>query len=105
MWTTARFNLQEEYVARNDRITVRLCLYRRGVCVVRWKIERRPGEYGLVEMGNGGTWEREADSLIVRIGEDRAVFHRVPNGWRLASGFDHYRDNPELSLEGLEFQG
>jgi hypothetical protein len=106
-WATSRFRLVEEYVGQRGATTVRLRLFRRGVFTLRWDIERPPGEYGLIGMGNVGTWERDGDTLVLRIGEDRAVFRPLPGedrrGWRQSIGFGHCEQNPELSLEGLEF--
>jgi hypothetical protein len=57
-------------------------------------------------MGNVGTWERQADALVLHIGEDQAVFGRVREGsdaaWRQSVGFHQYEQNPDLSLDGFE---
>jgi hypothetical protein len=107
MWETSRFNLEVEYIGRRDATTVSLRLFRRGIFTIRWEIKRPPGEYGLVGMGNIGTWEREADTLILRIGADHALFGPLPGepdaGWYQLTGFDHCK-RPELSLEGLELR-
>ncbi len=107
VWETSRFNLLEEYVGRRDVTTVHLRLFRRGVFTLLWEIRRPAEESRVVGMSNIGTWEREADTLVLRIGEDRAVFRPLPEGgnkgWCQSTGFGRYEQAPELSLEGLEF--
>jgi len=106
VWATSRFNLLEEYIGQRDATTVRLCLFRRGVFTLSWEMKRALGECGLIGKGNVGTWEQEADTLILRIGDDRAVFRPLPEtskeGWYQSMGFRHCEENPELSLEGLD---
>jgi hypothetical protein len=106
-WATCRINMLEEYVGRRGITTVCLRLFRRGVFSVRWDVKRPPGECGIVGMGRIGTWEREADTLVLRIGENRALFSQLPEGgdkWRCQSdGFDDCEQNPDLSLRELEF--
>jgi len=105
-WQTCRLNLLAEYVGRKGAMTVRVRLFRRQVCTVRWNIRRSPGEYGLAEMGRVGIWERDGDDLILRLGENRAVFRPVAGGRDGALvqsvGFNSYQSSPELSLEGVE---
>jgi hypothetical protein len=106
-WQTSRFNLLEEYVARRDRTTVHLRLFRRDIFTLQWEIRRPPGEYGLVGMGQIGTWEREAETVVLRIGSASAVLREAADGGRLvwceSSEFGRHPDSPELSLAGLEF--
>ncbi len=106
-WATCRINLLEEYVGRRGITIVSLRLFRRGVFTLRWDIERSPGEYGIVGMGHVGTWERESDTLALRIGENCAVFRPLPEGgnkgWCQSAGFDECEQNPDLSLRELEF--
>jgi hypothetical protein len=107
MWATSWFNLREKYVGRRGATTVHLRLFRRGIFTLWWEIKRPPGEYGLVGTGKEGTWEREADTLILRVGEDRAVFGPLGEGdsagWILLVDFDDCARNSELSLTGIEF--
>jgi hypothetical protein len=107
VWATCRINLLEEYVGRRDITTVSLRLFRRGVFTLRWDIKRPPGECGIVGIGHVGTWKREADTLVLRIGENRAVFRPLPEGsnkgWCQSAGFDDCEHNPDLSLRELEF--
>jgi hypothetical protein len=106
MWATCRFNLLEEYVGRRGATTVYLRLFRRGVFTLRWDIRRAAGEHGVIGMGNIGTWEREADTLVLHYGEELARFTRLAEGdkrgWTQSAGFGHCVGNSELSLEGLE---
>jgi hypothetical protein len=105
LWATSWFNLVEECVGARGRTTVRVRLFRRGVSTVNWDITRPAGELGLVGMGQLGTWERDADRLVLRVGEDRAVL--VPlsggqEGWRPAEWFAFCRDSPDLGAAGVE---
>jgi hypothetical protein len=106
-WATCRVNLLEEYIGQRGITTVSLRLFRRGHFTLRWEINRPPGESGTVGMGNVGTWEREADTLVLRIGENRSVFRPLPEGgykgWLESAGFERCDQNPDLSLRGLEF--
>jgi hypothetical protein len=105
LWATSRFNLVEEYVGVTGRTTVRVRLFRRGVCVVRWDIARPPGDHGLVGMGRLCTWEREADRLVIRDGEDAAVLVQLDDGRagvRPAAWFEFCKDSADLSGDGLE---
>jgi hypothetical protein len=106
VWATCRLNLLEEYVGVRGRSTIRVRLFRRGVCVVRWDIARPPGEYGLVEMGRLCTWEREADRLILRDGDDTALLVPLDGGagLRPVGWFASCRDSPDLSAAGVEFR-
>ena len=83
MWATCRFNLLEEYVGRRGATTVYLRLFRRGVFTLRWDIQRPAGEHGLIGVGNIGTWEREAETLVLQIGEEQARFTRLAGADRI----------------------
>jgi hypothetical protein len=105
VWSTCRLNLLEEYVGVRGRTTIRVRLFRRGVCTVRWDIVRPPGEYGLVGMGRLCTWEREADRLVLRDGVNVAVLAPLDDGragWRPAAWFEFCKDSVDLSGDGLE---
>lgn len=104
-WATCRLNLLEEYVGCRGAVTVRLQLFRRAVFMLHWHIERPPGETGLVGLGRGGTWRREADTLVLRDGADQATFGRlvVPGdeGWVCSAGFPVTEATADLPLDGL----
>jgi hypothetical protein len=106
IWSTSRFNLLEEYVGQRDMTTVHLRLFRKDIFTLWWDIRRSPGEHGITGKGTSGTWEREADTLTLRVGEDRAVFRPLldttKEGWEISQGFQHEEASPELSLVGLE---
>jgi hypothetical protein len=106
-WATCRINLLEGYVGQRVGTTVSLRLFRRGVFTLHWDIERPPGECGIVGTGRIGTWEREADRLVLRIVNECAVFRPLPEGvnkgWYQSAGFDDCEQDPDLALRGLEF--
>jgi hypothetical protein len=103
-WSTCRLNLREEYVGRRTATTVHVRLYRRNVLVVHWDFLPPPGYVGLVGMSRTGTWERLAERLILRLGEDRAVFGTEADGRTLhqLEGFSTRERDPDFSLEGME---
>lgn len=104
-WATCRLNLLEEYVGRQGQVTVRLQLFRRSVFTLVWDIERPPGEFGLVGMGRGGTWQREAGSLVLHDGAEQATFGRVVvqgvEGWVCSAGFPDTESTAGLALQGV----
>jgi hypothetical protein len=101
LWATSRVNLLEEYVGRRGVTTFRLRLYRRGVCILRWDV-RRPR--GVMMLSRVGSWERDAGTLVVRLGESRAVFGPLTGGWCLSHPFPQVQQSPELLLEGVELR-
>ena len=63
LWQTASFNLVRSFEAENGRERARLELYRRGILVYRWTIDRPPTEEGMTGMSRPGTWSEKGDQL------------------------------------------
>jgi hypothetical protein len=107
IWSTSLFNLLEEYVGNRNITTVHLRLFRKSIFTLWWDIKRLAGEHGITGKGMSGTWEREADTLVLRVGVERVVFRPLLDssreGWGLSQEFQHEEESPELSLVGLEF--
>ena len=101
-WQTCSWNLLEEYVGRRGDTVVRLRLFRRGHLVVYWGVERLRS-YG----GRTGHWTREAESLVLRLGDDHAIFKPTPRGgnqgWLQATGFQTSQFDANVSLDAMEF--
>ncbi len=105
-WETSRFNLLSRYTGRRGIQQVNLCLFRKGVFVLRQSFARPSGEFGIVESSTIGTWQREEDQIILRIGEQTAVFEIVPSSSgrtiRQFVGFSSLESNPEQSLAAID---
>ena len=105
LWSTSRFNLLEEYAGTRGARTVRLRLFRRGVFTLEQRIRRQPGECGLLRLGTIGTWQRDGGRLLLRMGEQSAVFEAPParaETLRQTAGFPGYEESAELSLGGID---
>jgi hypothetical protein len=104
-WSTCPLNLLGEYVGLLGKTTIRLRRFRRGVFTIHWQIERLPGEYGLISRGRIGSWEQLDDSLILRDGNDRAVFEQSAEGsskgWVCMADFAGTETMPELALKSV----
>ncbi len=105
LWQTSRFNLLSRYTGRRGIQQISLCLFRKGVFVLRQYFARSPGEFGLVESSTIGKWQREEDRIILRTGEQTAVFEIVPSSSgrtiRQCVGFSSLESNPEQSLAAI----
>ena len=106
-WQTCSWNLLEEYVGRRGDTVVRLRLFRRGHLLIHWAVQRPAGTYGLTGMVRVGTWGREAESLVLRLGECHATFQPLHQGvkkdWLQSTGDLGCESDPLFSLDAMEF--
>jgi hypothetical protein len=108
MFSTSHFTLVEEYAASKEKLKVRMRLFQRGICTIRWDVERNPGEFGIASAGREGTWKRENESLIITIGQDNLVFTTSSESGaivlRQSVASEYQRSDAQPSLEGVELQ-
>jgi hypothetical protein len=106
LWRTSRFNLLFRYTGSHDVQAVQLCLFRKGVFTLRLSFSRPPDQSGFTELSIIGTWQWEEDRLVLRFGEQTAVFEGVPSGGgptiRQCVGFPSFESDPEHSLASIE---
>lgn len=107
LWSTGRFNLVSEYVARAARTTARLRLFRRGVFTTRVEVRRTAGECGVISIGNIGRWQREGNRLTLHTQWESAVFEVIRDvptvALRQLNGFPSWKDTGDHSLAAVEF--
>ena len=107
LWRTSRHNLLFRYTGRRGNIEVHLCLFRKGVFTYSAiSVSRSPEQSGIMGLSTTGTWQWEEDRLVLRFGEQTAVFEGVPSGGgqtiRQCVGFPSLESDPELSLAAFE---
>jgi hypothetical protein len=106
-WGTCRFNLVSEYVGQTDVKTAYLRLSRRGIFTIRLKLQRRPGECGLVGAGTVGTWQREGKRVTLSTGRESAVFDVLCDApketLRQSVGFPSWESSRDHSLASIDF--
>lgn len=105
-WSTSWFSLLDEYVGRRGRTTVRVRQYRRGVLTLRWDVARPSGEFGVLGMGNVGTWEAEAGRVTLRVNGEPSVLEPIPDapGRYRVVGLRPHPQYAELSFDGVELE-
>jgi hypothetical protein len=105
-WSTSRCNLVAEYCGQAGGKTVCLRLFRRAIFTLRLRVQRPPGECGLVDAGTIGTWQRDGARLTLRAegGEASfAVLGTAPAEFlRPTVGFPAWSNSPDRSLDGME---
>jgi hypothetical protein len=105
-WGTSRFNLVAEYYGQAGGKTVRLRLFRRAVFTLRLRIQRPPGECGLMDAGTIGTWQRDGARLTLRADGGEAIFEVLgtapAESLRQTVGFPAWANSPDRSLDGME---
>jgi hypothetical protein len=105
-WQTSGYNLLFRYTGSLDVRAVQLCLFRKGVFTLRLSSSRPPDQSGFTELSIIGTWQWEEGRLVLRFGEQTAVFEGVPTGGgqtiRQCAGFSSFEDDPERSLAAFE---
>jgi hypothetical protein len=106
VWQTSRFNLLFRYTGSRGVRAVNLCLFRKGVFTLRLSFSRPPDQSGFAELSIIGTWQWDEDRLVLRFGEQTAVFEGVPSGGgqtiRQSAGFLSFEGDPEQSLAAFE---
>jgi hypothetical protein len=105
-WQTSRYNLLARYTGSLGVRVVQLCLFRKGVFTLRLSFSRPPDQSGFTELSIIGTWQWEEDRLVLRFGEQTAVFEGVPSGGgptiRQCQGFPSFEGDPEQSLAAID---
>lgn len=106
LWRTSRYNLIARYTGSLGNRAGELRLFRKEVLVLRQSFSRPPDQSGTTELSIVGTWRWEEDRLVLRFGEQTAVFEEVPAGGgqtiRQRAGFPSFEGDPDRSLADFE---
>jgi hypothetical protein len=104
-WSTSRYNLVEEYIGDRGIKTVHLRLFRKGVFAIEQRFRRQAGDFGLIEGGTIGKWERKGDRLTLCRDGQSVEFETVTTieieGLQQLVGFADYEGNADLSLADI----
>jgi hypothetical protein len=99
LWQISDFNLVREYIACDDHREIRLRFHKANIFTIRIKIKRQSGELGLVELNIHGEWSQDGEELILKIGDDIAVFDQTEDELRVRKSFDVFERRNETDME------